>query len=70
MGNAAERMNDAARQSDLAALRSEVRALSDRTRRLPGLGALIVTAAVTAVLTVALLLAAQRLNLAGLLSSR
>jgi DNA repair exonuclease SbcCD ATPase subunit len=63
---ASQRMNEAAKQADLAALRSEVRALSDRTRRLPGAGALLVMAIVTAVLTAAVLLAAQRFGIPGL----
>ncbi|MET7248393.1 hypothetical protein ABZT49_34085 [Methylobacterium sp. EM32] len=67
---AGARMNEAARQADLAALRNEVRAIAERTRRLPGAGALIVTAVVTAVLTVALTLVAQRLNLQGLIPLR
>ena len=57
------RMNDAARQADLSSLRSEVRTLSDRVGRLPGTGALVLTAIITAVLTVALMVAVQRLNL-------
>lgn len=64
---AANRMNEAARQSDLAALRSEVRAIGDRTRRLPGAGALVLTAVITALLTVVLMIAVQRLNLEALL---
>ncbi|MEH3119449.1 MAG: hypothetical protein PGN25_18180 [Methylorubrum populi] len=61
--SASTRMNDAARQADLSSLRSEVRTLSDRIGRLPGTGALVLTAIVTAVLTVALMVAVQRLNL-------
>lgn len=68
--NAAARMNEAARQSDLAALRSEVRTIADRTRRLPGSGALVLTAVITAVLTVVLTIAAQRLHLDTLLPPR
>ena len=64
---AASRMNEAARQSDLAALRTEMRGLSERTRRLPGTGALVLTAVITAVLTVVLMIAVQRLNLDSLL---
>lgn len=64
---AAGRMSEAARQSDLAALRNEMRGLTERTRRLPGTGALVLTAVIAAVLTVALMIAAQRLNLDGLL---
>lgn len=60
---AATRMNDAARQSDLAALRGEVRGINERVRKVPGTGALIVTAVITSVLTVALLLLAQGLHL-------
>ena len=63
-------MNDAARQSDVAALRTEVRAISERTRRIPGAGALILTAIITAVLTVVLTIAVQRLNLQGLFPQR
>ena len=65
--NAAGRMNEAARQSDLAALRTEMRGLSERTRRLPGTGALVLTAVITAVLTVVLMVAVQRMNLDRLL---
>jgi hypothetical protein len=61
--SASARMNDAARQADLSSLRSEVRTLSDRVGRLPGTGALVLTAIITAVLTVALMVAVQRLNL-------
>ncbi|MBB5763764.1 hypothetical protein HNR01_003399 [Methylorubrum rhodesianum] len=61
--SASTRMNDAARQADLSSLRSEVRTLSDRVGRLPGTGALVLTAIITAVLTVALMVAVQRLNL-------
>ena len=61
--SASTRMNDAARQVDLSSLRSEVRTLSDRVGRLPGTGALVLTAIITAVLTVALMVAVQRLNL-------
>ncbi len=64
---ATTRMNEAARQSDLAALRTEMRGLSERTRRLPGTGALVLTAVITAILTVVLMIAVQRLNLDGLL---
>lgn len=67
---ASTRMSEAARQSDLAALRSEVRAVADRTRRLPGSGALVLTAVITAVLTVVLTIAAQRFHLDGLLPPR
>ena len=61
--SASTRMNEAARQADLSSLRSEVRGLSDRVSRLPGTGALVLTALITAVLTVALMVAVQRLNL-------
>ncbi|CAA2099988.1 hypothetical protein MBUL_00444 [Methylobacterium bullatum] len=67
---ATARMSEAARQSDLAALRSEVRAVADRTRRLPGSGALVLTAIITAVLTVVLTIAAQRFHLDGLITPR
>ncbi|GJD42485.1 hypothetical protein AFCDBAGC_0323 [Methylobacterium cerastii] len=67
---ASNRMNEAARQSDLAALRSEMRGLTERTRRLPGTGALVLTAIITAVLTVVLMVAVQRLNLDSLLPPR
>jgi hypothetical protein len=62
-------MNESARQSDLAALRTEMRGLADRTRRLPGTGALVLTAVITAILTVVLMVAVQRLNLDRLISS-
>ena len=45
-------------------------ALADRTRRLPGTGALVLTAIITAVLTVVLMVAVQRLNLDRLLPPR
>ena len=54
----------------LAALRTEMRGLTDRTRRLPGTGALVLTAVITAVLTVVLMVAVQRLNLDSLLPPR
>ncbi|WP_236960583.1 hypothetical protein [Methylobacterium durans] len=63
-------MNEAARQSDLAALRTEVRAVSDRTKRLPGAGALVLTAIITAVVTVVLMIAVQRLHLDALIPQR
>lgn len=65
--NASSRMNEAARQADLASLRSEVRGMADRINRLPGTGALVLTALITAVLTVALMVAVQRANLDKLL---
>ncbi len=68
--NAANRMNESARQSDLAALRTEMRGLAERTRRLPGTGALVLTAVITAILTVVLMVAVQRLNLDRLLPQR
>ena len=68
--SAASRMNETARQSDLAALRTEMRGLNERTRRLPGTGALVLTAIITAVLTVVLMVAVQRLNLDSLLPPR
>lgn len=64
---ATARMSDSARQADVAAIRSELRAVSERTRRLPGAGALVVTAVVTAILTAVLIVAAQRYNLAAML---
>lgn len=65
--NASSRMNEAARQADLASLRGEVRGMADRINRLPGTGALVLTALITAVLTVALMVAVQRANLDKLL---
>lgn len=67
---AAARMNEAARQSDLASLRGELRGMSDRVRRMPGTGALVLTAIITSVLTVVLMVAVQRLNLDHLLPPR
>ena len=60
---ATARMNEGARQADLASLRGEVRGMAERVNRLPGTGALVLTALITAVLTVALMVAVQRLNL-------
>ncbi|WP_342104322.1 hypothetical protein [Methylobacterium sp. SI9] len=65
--NATSRMNESARQTDLAALRAEMRGISERTRRLPGTGALVLTAVITAILTVVLMVAVERLNLGRLL---
>ncbi len=67
---ATNRMGEAARQSDLAALRTEVRGISDRVRGIPGTGALILTAIITSVLTVILMVAIQRLPLDSLLPQR
>lgn len=64
---ASQRMNESARQADVTALRSEVRAIADRTKRLPGAGALVLTAIITAVLTVVLMIAVQRLNLQAMI---
>lgn len=67
---AATRMGEAARQSDLAALRTEVRSINDRIHGIPGTGALILTALITAVLTVVLLVAVQKLQLDSYLPQR
>ena len=67
---ATTRMNESARQADLAALRSEVRGINERVRKVPGAGALILTALITSVLTVVLLLAAQGLHLDRYLPQR
>jgi len=67
---ASARMNEAARQSDLASLRGEVRGMGDKIRRMPGTGALVLTAIITSVLTVVLMVAVQRLNLDHLLPPR
>lgn len=64
---ASARMNESARQADLASLRGEVRGMADRVARLPGTGALVLTALITSVLTVALIVAVQRANLDRLL---
>jgi hypothetical protein len=55
---ATSRMNEVASQADLAALR-------DQVRRLPGTGALIMTAMLTALLTAALVYAAMRFGMPG-----
>ena len=44
--------------------------IAARTRRLPGTGALVLTAVITAILTVVLMVAVQRLNLDRLLPQR
>ena len=54
------RMTNAALQSDLVIVRERVDELTRRVRRLPGLNSLWVTALVTAILTTALVLAAQK----------
>lgn len=68
--SATGRMGEAARQSDLTALRTEVRAVSDRVRAVPGTGALVLTALITSVLTVILLVAVQRLQLDSMIPQR
>lgn len=60
------RMGEVALQSDLKAVRAELTSMARRVRGLPGLGALVVTALVTAVLTTALVLAAQKYGVPGL----
>jgi hypothetical protein len=54
------RMTEAALQSDLVIVRERVDELARRVRRLPGLNSLWFTALVTALLTAALVLAAQK----------
>ncbi|HEX8164868.1 MAG TPA: hypothetical protein VF601_03660 [Beijerinckiaceae bacterium] len=54
------RMSNAAQQSDLVIVRERIDELARRVRRLPGLNALVFTAFVTAILTAALVLAAQK----------
>ena len=54
------RMTEAALQSDLVIVRERVDELARRVRRLPGLNSLWVTVLVTAVLTAALVLIAQK----------
>jgi hypothetical protein len=63
---AAGRMGEVALQSDLVAARERLNELGTRVRRLPGVGALFLTALVTAVLAAAFTLAAQK-YLPGLL---
>lgn len=48
---ATARMNETARQADLTALRNEVAALSQRTRRLPGAPTLVAMMILTVILT-------------------
>lgn len=67
---ASTRMNEVARQSDLGALRGEVRSINERIKRSPGTGALVLTAIITSVLTVVLMVAIQRLNLDSVLPQR
>lgn len=54
------RMDEVALQSDLVALRNQLTAASDRIRKVPGFGALMLTGIVTAVLAAALVIAALR----------
>src|SRR3954471_17326991 len=54
------RMTDAALQSDLVIVRERVDEIARRVRSLPGLNSLWLTAIVTALLTAALVLAAQK----------
>ena len=57
---AMDRMGNVALQSDLAAVRGEVGIISRRIKRLPGFGAMLLTAAVTAVLTAGIIIALLR----------
>ena len=59
--------SEAARQSDLIALRNEVAALTQRTRGLPGAGTMFVMALLTALLTSAAVIAATRYGIPGVL---
>lgn len=54
------RLGELARQSEVAALRSEVRGLSENSGSGPGLGSMLLTALLTAILTAALMVAIQR----------
>lgn len=51
---ASHRMSEVAQSSELAALRGDVKYVAKRVRSLPGFGALVVTAVITAVLAAAL----------------
>ena len=57
---AMSRMSNAAQQPDLVIVRERVDELARRVRRLPGLNSLWLTALVTALLTAAFVLAAQK----------
>lgn len=61
------RMSEVAQQSDLAAVRGDVKFVARRVRNLPGFTALVLSAAITAVLTSALTIAIIR-YLPGLLA--
>jgi hypothetical protein len=65
LGDAAGRMSEAARQSDLDALRQEVAGFSRRFRNLPGLTSLVMTAIVTALLASAITIALLKYGLPG-----
>ncbi len=54
------RMNEVALQSDLVALRNQLATASDRIRKVPGFGALMLTGIVTAVVAAVLVIAALR----------
>lgn len=54
------RMTEAARHADLVVVRERVDEVARRVRRLPGLNSLVFTAIVTALLTAAIVLAAQK----------
>lgn len=64
---ATARMSEVARQTDLAALREEVTALSQRVRGLPGVGTLFVLTVLAIVLTSAATVVALRYGIPGVL---
>jgi len=61
------RAAEMARQADLIAVRAELEALARRTRRLPGLTALVFVAIVSILLTVAGVVAVTRYGIPGVL---
>lgn len=54
------RLGELARQSEVAALRSEVRGIGENTGGGPGIGTILLTAVFSAILTAALMVAIQR----------
>ena len=61
------RTSELARQSDLAALRGQVNALSDRVRRVPGFASLLVLALLAAIVGAGLTVAAMHYGIPGVL---
>ena len=61
------RTSELARQSDLAAVRAQMNAVSDRVQRVPGLASLLLVALLAAVIGAGLTVAALRYGIPGVL---